>query len=149
MVLNLKSTFVNINLTELITVTIYRNVLEYIVPVVDLNYPQVSQFIPRQVCQQSNTINKLNLWLILDLEMKKQEHLAQNFTETLILYHIKQERLAQLKVFGSITQYVQKVIQTSTHANTPTTEKSPKEQHHLAALNYSAQLEGPNPLKAT
>ena len=42
MVLNLKSTFVNINLTELITVTIYRNVLEYIVPVVDLNYPQVS-----------------------------------------------------------------------------------------------------------
>lgn len=42
LVLNLKSTFVNINLTELITVTIYRNVLEYIVPVVDLNYPQVS-----------------------------------------------------------------------------------------------------------
>ena len=41
LVLNLKSTFVNINLTELITVTIYRNVLEYIVPVVDLNYPQV------------------------------------------------------------------------------------------------------------
>jgi len=42
LVLNLKSTFVNINLTELITATIYRNVLEYIVPVVDLNYPQVS-----------------------------------------------------------------------------------------------------------
>ena len=41
LVLNLKSTFVNINLTELMTVTIYRNVLEYIVPVVDLNYPQV------------------------------------------------------------------------------------------------------------
>jgi len=42
LVLNLKSTFVNINLTELMTVTIYQNVLEYIVPVVDLNYPQVS-----------------------------------------------------------------------------------------------------------
>ena len=41
LVLNLKSTFVNINLTELMTVTIYRNVLEYIVLVVDLNYPQV------------------------------------------------------------------------------------------------------------
>jgi len=37
LVLNLKSMFVNINLTELMTVTIYRNVLEYIVPVVDLN----------------------------------------------------------------------------------------------------------------
>jgi len=42
LVLNLKSMFVNINLSDLIIVTIYRNVLEYIVPVVDLNYPQVS-----------------------------------------------------------------------------------------------------------
>ena len=41
LVLNLKLTFVNIILTELMTATIYRNVLEYIVPVVDLNYPQV------------------------------------------------------------------------------------------------------------
>ena len=50
LVLNPKSTIVNINLTELITANINHNVLKFIAPAVDLKYLQVSWFIPRQVC---------------------------------------------------------------------------------------------------
>ena len=61
LVLNPKSTIVNINLTELITANINHNVLKFIALAVDLKYLLVSFFIPRQVCWLSHMTTKLNL----------------------------------------------------------------------------------------